>query len=42
MRLRLSRRRSEEEKTAGQMYGLVQYVPVESTKGLKCERVHVE
>lgn len=39
VRVRLSRKRNEDEDAKEKMYTLVQYVPVESHKGLQTEAV---
>merc|ERR1719198_1444204 len=39
VRVRMSRKRNEDESADGQMFTLVQHVPVESFKGLQTETV---
>merc|ERR1719162_520111 len=39
VRVRMSRKRNEDEDAKQQMFTLVQYVPVESFKGLQTENV---
>mmetsp|Transcript_1487 Transcript_1487/g.3015 ORF Transcript_1487/g.3015 Transcript_1487/m.3015 type:complete len:120 (+) Transcript_1487:93-452(+) len=42
LRIRMSRKRNEDEDAKEKMYTLVQHVPVESFKGLKHEKVEEE
>lgn len=39
MRVRLARRRNDDEDSANKLYTLVTYVPVETFKGLQSENV---
>ena len=42
MRVRLSRKRNEDEDAKEKMFTLIQYVPVDSFKGLETEAVNEE